>query len=226
MVTRERRIDRGQWRARHALSATGHEFRETRLRAGLTQKQVARAAGISDSQYSRIERGEAPQVPYATLAVIAAVLGLDLPLRTYPAGEPIRDRAQLELLAAFRRQLPANLRWRTEVPLPIPGDLRAWDADVGGSDWHVPIDAESRLRDVQALIRREMLKRRDAGVDTMILIVADTRHNRYVLRLVGPDLEASFPISGREVVSALQRKESPRASGIVLVRRDSRRAGA
>jgi len=71
------------------LARIGEEFREARLAAGLTQRQVGAAAGISHAQVSRIELGRAPNVPFVTLAVIAAVLGLDLPLRTFVSGDPI-----------------------------------------------------------------------------------------------------------------------------------------
>jgi transcriptional regulator with XRE-family HTH domain len=181
MATRERRIDRGRRLARHALSTVGQEFREARLAAGLTQRRVAEAVGISHTELSRIERGLALWVPFETLVVIAAILGLDLPLRAFPAGGPIRDRAQIELLAKFRALLPTDLTWRTEVPLRIGRDLRAWDAVVGGRGWNVPVDAETRLRDVQALARRTALKRRDDGAEIMVLLVAGTRTNRHVL---------------------------------------------
>lgn len=203
--------------ARHALATIGEEFREARLAAGLTQRQVAEVVGISHTELSRIERGLAPWVPFETLVLIAAVLGLDLPLRAFPAGGPIRDRAQLELLAKFRGLLPAGLSWRTEVPLRIERDLRAWDAVVGGRGWQVPVDAETRLRDVQALARKEALKRRDDGAEVMILLVADTRHNRQVLRLAKPDLVAEFPAAGRAALAALSSREKPAGSAIVIL---------
>lgn len=203
--------------ARHALATIGEEFREARLAAGLTQRQVAEAVGISHTELSRIERGLALWVPFETLVVIAAVLGLDLPLRAFPVSGPIRDVAQLHLLATFRALLPAGLSWRTEVPLHIERDLRAWDAVVGGQGWQVPVDAETRLRDVQALIRRAALKRRDDGTEVMILLVAGTRHNRQVLRLAKLDLVADFPLAGREVLGALSRSEPPSGSGIVVL---------
>lgn len=217
MPARERRVDRARWRARQALTAIGEEFREARLAGGLTQLAVAVAVGISDSQYSRIERGEATHVPYETLVAIAVILGLDLPLRAYPAGEPIRDRAQVELLARFRAALPSDLLWRTEVPLDIPGDMRAWDAEIGGRGWRLPIDAETRLRDVQALCRREALKRRDSGTGRMILVVADSRHNRRVLRVAHADLAGDFPLGKRAVLLALRNGDPPKASGIVVI---------
>jgi hypothetical protein len=126
--------------------------------------------------------------------------------------------AQLALLGRFRALLPADLRWRTEVPIRIERDLRAWDADVGGAGWSVPVEAETRLRDVQALARRLALKRRDDGAETMILLIADTRHNRRVLRLAMPDLVLEFPATGRAVLAALWAGEQPSASGIVLLR--------
>jgi hypothetical protein len=101
--------------------------------------------------------------------------------------------------------------------LRLERDLRAWDAVIGGPGWSVPIDAETRVRDVQALARREALKRRDDGAATMILLVADTRHNRQVLRLAKMHLVGDFPIDGRVVVAALSRGEPPSGSAIVLM---------
>jgi len=217
MTTKERRLDRGRRLARHALATIGEEFREARLAAGLTQRQVAEVVGISHTELSRIERGLAVWVPYETLVIIAAVLGLDLPIRAFPAGGPVRDRAQLELLARFRAVLPPGLAWRTEVPIRIERDLRAWDAVVGGPGWNLPVDAETRLRDVQALARREALKRRDDGTETMLLLVADTRSNRQVLRLARPDLITEFPLPGRAALVALSSGHRPAGSSIVVL---------
>ena len=166
------------------------------MAAALTQQAVGDAIGISHAHVSRIERGLSKRVPYETLVLIGAVLGLDIPLRAFPAGEPVRDGAQLALLARLRVLLPHTLRWRTEVPLNIPGDRRAWDAVIEGRGWRVPVQAETRLRDVQALARRIGLKQRDDEIDFVLLLVADTRHNRHVLRMAGPDLAAMFPASG------------------------------
>ena len=203
--------------ARRALAAAGEELSEARLRAGLTQQAVAQAVGISHAEVSRIENGRARRVPYETLAVTAAVLGLDLPLRTFPAGEPIRDAAQVALLGRLRTMLGPELRWRTEVPLAIPGDRRAWDAVIEGRGWRVPVDAESRLRDVQAFSRRLALKQHDDRSESVILLVADTRHNRHVLRLVGPDLAATFPTPGRQAIAKLSNGERPPGSAIILL---------
>jgi transcriptional regulator with XRE-family HTH domain len=173
--------------------------------------------GISHSEVSRIELGEAARVPYETLVTLGAVLGLDVPLRTFPAGDPIRDAAQLALLAKLRVLLPPTVQWRTEVPLDRPGDLRAWDALVRGPGWRVPIDAETRLRDVQAFARRFALKRRDDGVEIAVLLASDTRNNRHAIRLARLDLAAEFPEPGDAVLRALISGNRPSGSGIVLL---------
>ena len=188
------------------------------MAAALTQQEVGDAVGISHAEVSRIERGLATHVPYETLVLMGAVLGLDLPLRAFPAGEPVRDAPQLALLASFRRLLAATLVWRTEVPLRISGDRRAWDALIEGRGWRVPVEAETRLRDVQALTRRIGLKQRDDRTDVVILLVADTRHNRHVLRLAALDLAATFPVSGRAALKTLSEGRQPSGSAIVLQR--------
>ena len=195
----------------------GEELREARLSAGLSQRQVGASAGISHTEVGRIERATASRVPFVTLSMLGSVLGLDVSIRAYPDGEPIRDAAQIALLARLRALLPPTLTWRTEVPLEIPDDRRAWDAVIGGPGWRVPVDAESRLRDVQACTRRVALKQRDDHREVVILLVADTRHNRGILRLAGPDLRGAFPLPGRRVLSALTNGLRPSASGIILL---------
>lgn len=216
-VDMERRLDRGRWRARAALVTVGDELREARLGTGLTQRDVGDAAGISHAEASRIERGLSTRVPYETLVIMSAVPGLDVSVRAFPAGEPVRDAAQIALLARLRLLIAPTLRWRTEVPLSIPGDRRAWDAVIEGRGWRVPVEAETRLRDVQALSRRIALKQRDDQSEVVVLLVADTRHNRHVLRLAGPDLVATFPARGRSVLAALSDGRQPSGSGIVLI---------
>ena len=195
----------------------GDELREGRIQAALTQRELGAIVGISAAAVGRIERGESPHVAYETLVLIASAVGLDIPLRAYPNGDPVRDAPQLALLAALRSLLPADLRHRTEVPLGIAGDLRAWDEVIEGQGWSLPTEAETRISDVQALSRRLALKCRDAGLETMLLVVADTRHNRHVLRLAAAELAERFPVRGRDALAALRRGAKPSGSAILLV---------
>lgn len=120
MAVGERRIDRGKRLAARALTGIGDELREARLRAGLSQRSVAGAAGLSRAELSRVERGVAPRVPYQTIVLVGAALGVDVPLRAFPSGDPVRDAAQLALLTRFRLLLPRSLRWQTEIPFGSP----------------------------------------------------------------------------------------------------------
>lgn len=217
MVTRDRRTDRGRRDARRRLVAIGDELREARLTAGLSQREVAELVGVSHAQVSRVELAQSERVPYQTLAVIGAALGLDVSIRAFPSGEPIRDAAQVGLLGRLHSCLAPSLGWRTEVPIRLPRDRRAWDAEIRGLDWRAVVDAESRLRDVQALARRVTVKARDDEADLVILLVAATRHNRHVVRLAAPDLAGTFPAAGRAILTALTSGARPPASGVVLL---------
>ena len=99
----------------------GDDLREARFQAGLSQRELGATIGLSHSAVSRIERGEARDVPYRTLVRVAGQLGMDIPLRAYPRGDPIRDQAQLEVLRRLRSRLPPGLGWRLEVALGHPG---------------------------------------------------------------------------------------------------------
>jgi transcriptional regulator with XRE-family HTH domain len=195
--------------------ATGVELRNARLQAGLSLDEVAQATGLSKAEVSRVERGLGPWVRVDTMCRIATVLGLTPSIRLYPDGPPLRDAAHVALLARLRHQLPPVLRWRPEVPLPIPGDNRAWDATIRGEDWWVAVEAETRLHDLQALQRRLALKRRDGGEPHVILLINDTRPNRAALAAARESLRSEFPLEAREILGALRAGRAPTAGGIV-----------
>ena len=143
-------------------------------------------------------------------------MGLDIRLHAYPAGDPIRDAGQQRLLDRFRRRLHPGLVMRTEVPLPVGADLRAWDAVVRGLDWRRPAEAETVLSDIQALERRLALKVRDGGVDGVILVIADTARNRRALA-AAPTSFSEFDRNARRVLSALAAGRDPAGSSLLLL---------
>jgi hypothetical protein len=103
------------------------------------------------------------------------------------------------------------------VPLEIRGDLRAWDATISGEGWSVGVEAEMRPRDLQALRRRIALKQRDGEMPIVILLLADTRHNRALVREHADDLSDSFPLSGARALELLRAGASPTATPIILL---------
>src|SRR5690349_25165718 len=205
MGSRERAIDIGAARAREILARLPAEARSARLDAGLSQIEVARALRMSRSQYSRIERGLSPDLSITIAVRMFAVLGFDLSVRPYPAGDAINDAAQVALLGRLRARCHPSLTWRTEVPLPLPGDLRAWDATITSDAIRAAVEAETRLRDLQALDRRLALKQRDGGFDHVILLVLGSRANRSIIRAHADTLRTRFPVAG---VTALERLET------------------
>ena len=171
--------------------------------------------GLSRSALERLETG-ARRSTIQELASIGTVVGLDVRLRAYPAGDPVRDAGQLRLLERLRSRLHQQLGWLTEVPLPVDGDRRAWDAVIRGDGWSIGVEAETVLDDLQAVERRITLKQRDGGVDRVIVLVADTRRNRTALA-AAPHAFAGFSRDARTVLRAVADGRDPGCSAIVVL---------
>jgi hypothetical protein len=104
--------------------------------------------------------------------------------------------------------------------LPIPGDKRAWDRVLRGAGVVIGVEGETRPTDMQELARRLSLKKRDGGVDHLILVLSDTEWCRRLVRL--NDLGEAFPIPGRAALKALGEGRDPGGDAIVLIRLGAR----
>jgi hypothetical protein len=49
------------------------------------------------------------------------------------------------------------------------------------------------------------------------MLVADTRHNRHVLRLASAEFGAAFPVPGKVAMAALVRRDPPLGSAVILL---------
>ncbi len=217
MSTRERAVDRAALRTKKSVATLGEEIRTARLSSGLSLAAIGDAAGVSAAHISRFERGMLRRVDLLSLGRVMAVVGLDLSLRAYPGGPPLRDRAHLALLMRLRARLSAEWRCRLEVPVVGEGDPRAWDLVARVPTLVVAFEGEMKLYDVQAQTRRQLAKFRDGDVDRLILLVADTRHNALVLREARTLLAGDFPLTTRMVLAALADGRDPGANGIVVL---------
>jgi transcriptional regulator with XRE-family HTH domain len=217
VATRERPADRGARLGRAALDRIGRELRIARTDRGLSCAAVGAAIGVSAAEVRRIERALSPRVAAATLARLAAAVGLDLVLRVYPGPAPIRDAAHARLLADFRAILHPSIRWATEVPLPHPGDQRSWDGMLLGAGWRFGVEAETAPADAQALVRRLRLKERDGIVDGVLLVVRDTRRVRDFLAAGRDVLVPAFPVSTRAALASLRTGSPPVGSAVIVV---------
>jgi transcriptional regulator with XRE-family HTH domain len=216
MATRERPADRGSQTSARLLFAIGTEIGDARRAAGLSQRTVAASARLSQSALSRIEHGRARRVSVDTLSRVLAVLGLRLSLKAYPDGDPIRDAPQRRLLGRLQPLVDPLAGWRQEVPVTQdPSDRRAWDAVLATRPLPTHDEAETQLNDTQALQRRLELKKRDGERGRLILLVADTRANRAVLR--SKPFGDAFPVSGSTALAALARGDDPGGDAIVVL---------
>jgi transcriptional regulator with XRE-family HTH domain len=208
-------VESGRQRGVRLRSEISRAIRLARRSRGLSQTVVARAVGVSQSQLSRIERGVA-DAGLVRLAVIARVVGLDLVASLYPSGPPLRDAGHVNLLDRLVRLLPPTYRWRTEVPLPRSGDQRAIDAMVVAPRINAGFEIESKPLDAQDVARRVLLKRRDAGLTAMILVLPDTMANRTAVAAAAPTLRAAFPVGARSVLAELRSGRCQAGNGIVF----------
>jgi transcriptional regulator with XRE-family HTH domain len=213
---RETPASLGRGRSRHLRQRLAEELRTARIGGGLSAREVARRVGISHDRLDRAESADATTLTIDLVARLAPVVGLQLAASLHPNGDPVRDTAQLALLGRFRRRLHPDLKWRTEVPMPITGDLRAGDAVVEGAFGTVLVEAETRLTDLQAVERKASLKSRDLGADRLVLLLSDTPTNRRAVDL-HPELRERFPVATRECLAALARGQDPGNDCLVIV---------
>jgi transcriptional regulator with XRE-family HTH domain len=219
MATTERAADRGTLRGRRWLSTLAAEFRNARLQLGLSQQVVADAARIDRATYSLIEHAKLDRLSIVSAARIASVLGLDLFVGLYQGAHGLRDEASARLITRLVHDIAAPLRYRTEAPLPTKGgrpEQRRWDLVANGSGKRTKFEFETRLYDAQAQLGRINLKRRDDPPNAFVLVIADTRRNREVLR-THPDLFSDLPrLKTASVLKMLRAGRHPPTGWILL----------
>jgi len=219
--TRERATARGSRIAREDLARIGAEFRTARVGAGLSLVAVGRAVGLSKSHLARIERCQVLNIGTQHLVRIGAVLGLDVRVRAYPGGDPLRDAGHVRLGGRFLNRLHPGIRVRSERLLPDVGDARAWDHwldtwPTGPEADGIAVELETRISDYQALMRRLNRKMRDGGVSCLLLVVADTRSNRRAIAAAGAQVAVDFPVSARLALASLAAGERPAGSALIF----------
>jgi transcriptional regulator with XRE-family HTH domain len=215
--SRERAVDVGAARGRALTAQVLSDIRSARLDRNLTEADLARTLRISQPQLSRIERGLTGGISIEQASVLLAAVGMELSVRAYPSGEPLRDAAHAALIGRLRPHVHTSLRMSTEVAFPAPGDRRAWDVVIIGSDWRHGFEAETRPRDLQALERRISLKSRDGDVDAVSLVLLDSRHNRAFVRAHTEVLTARFPVPARRALELLRAGVNPGAGSVILL---------
>ncbi len=220
MAANDRLRSRGNRRGNEILNDFGNDAREARIGTGISQEEVGRRLGMSGDKVWKIEHAKLLTLSFVDGAEMAAVLGFDLSAKLYPSGAKIRDEGQAKRLIRLLENVGRPLRYRTDVALPqVAGartDLRGWDAVLYGHGERTCIEYEVRLHDLQATIRRHNLKRRDDPPNHFLMVVANTRHNREVVRTY-IDLFAELPrLRTANVLKMLRAGQHP-LTGLILL---------
>jgi transcriptional regulator with XRE-family HTH domain len=219
MPYRMRAVHEARIAARREVAELGRELANGRQTAGTSQREVARALGWSESKVGRIERGQRASVTHEELACFGSVVGLRYSGRMFVGRTRLRDAVQLATIESYRRfASAAGWECRIEEPLPISGDLRAFDLVLRAGRARVSHEFVSRLRDVQGQVRPLMRKQRDAGFGPLVLVLRDTVENRRAVAAAGAQLANLFPLPARAVLAAIRECREPAANGIVFWR--------
>lgn len=193
------------------------QLREARLMGGLTQSQVAAALGVSRDRVGRVERRRVLRLSVEYLVRHAAVVGLKASIKLYPLGGAIRDEAQARWIARFVERIGHAWRVALDVPIPLPGDLRAIDVLLTSGALRIAVEVITRLRDLQAQIRAAQLKQRDIGADRLVIVVAGSHANRVAVAAARPTLLATFDTDTRRVLAALAAGADPGRDAVVVL---------
>jgi transcriptional regulator with XRE-family HTH domain len=220
MSSRESRLLRGRPRGLSLQSKAVSELRDRRSVLGIAQSTMAKALGLSQSQLWRIESGTV-EMSVLRLAEMPSVLGLELSVSLYELGDPIRDAGQQAVGKRFDA-IPSPA-WVSvhEALLPNPGDRRSWDRLLrltGAQPRHlVGADIETRIRDIQALVRRTRLRERDGNVDAILLVLSDSSTNRHMVKELREALGPDYATPPRALLGALRAGSTLPGSGVILI---------
>ena len=174
----------------------------------------------SQSTICRIEANELDGVTVSRLSEMASILGLELAMTLHPVGDPIRDKGQQALGSRLDAVLSPQWFGTSEALLPMPGDLRSWDRLLrlrGPEPCLVGVDLETRIRDVQALVRRTRLRERDGGVDHILIVLSDSATNRRLVGELRQALGPAYSTSPRAILAALRAGRPFPGSGVILI---------
>src|SRR4029078_5629794 len=125
------------------------------------------------------------------------------------------------LAKRFEAILSPKWRSMSEVLLPGPGELRSWDKllrlDDPARKQLVAAHLETRIRDIQALVRRTRSRERDGHVDEILLVLSDSATNRQLVSELRETLGAAYRTSPRWLMKGLREGSALVGSGVVLL---------
>jgi transcriptional regulator with XRE-family HTH domain len=218
--------------ARTALSF-GEDARHAREDAGLTQRSVAGAAGISQSHYAAIESGVVV-ASIETIQAVALALGGDVSVRFFPGTGPrLRDRIQAPMVEAFLHILHPRWQRFPEVPVHRPAS-GVIDLVIGSAAESLLVATEfhSQVRRLEQQVRWARIKADGLATTPLtelisngdhpiridrLLVLRSTTATRGLARDFAATLAAAYPARTAEVLASLAGDAPWPGAGVVWV---------
>lgn len=217
MATKETRSQRARRRGRVLLGQATAALREARIAAGFSQAFVAKQLGRTQQFVSLLEANKVPELSLQNLSEWAGVFGLEPSLPLRKVGPPLRDKGHQALIARLTSILSASWTVRREMPFPNLGDMRSWDLFLRLGHQIVGVEAETRIRDIQALVRRMRERARDGGTDCIVLVLSDTVTNRQLVSELRDALGPEFGAGPGDLLRSLKTGTPLPGSGVILI---------
>lgn len=213
-------------RAAYLARRIGIALRDSRRALGLTQREVATRAGITQTHVSRIERGVEPATPLTTLAACAAAVGVQLAafIEARPGASLPRDHEHLRRQALVIDTARAG-GWRgePEARVTVPGGQpRSVDVllarDVARECavteiWDLMPDIGDAMRGLEAKVEAVRQRLDPEWRVTGLLVVRATRRNRELVHRFGALFRARYPASSTAWLRALTDPDAPMPAG-------------
>jgi hypothetical protein len=218
MATKETRLERGRRRGRSVAGRLMAELIATRQTLNVSQRALALELRRSQSALARLEHlRKLDRVSFVEVAEMASILGLELGAALHPIGDPIRDAGHQVLIKRFRAIRASTIKVLAEVPLPNPGDRRSWDLLLRIVHQRVGVEAETRIRVAQRLVRKVRERQSEGGADALLLVLAESAVNRRLLPDLLEALGPRFATPPRLILKGLRGGQPLPGSGVILV---------
>jgi transcriptional regulator with XRE-family HTH domain len=205
------------------------ELRTTRAKLKMSDRELARRAGVSRSTVGRFENGD-PSMQVDTVVAVLAAAGLDLVLNAYEGATPgLRDTGQMEIAEVIRAAAGGYWRPVSEVAAGPYG--RSADLVLYGAEEVIHMEIERGAADFQSQERSAKRKREAlAGADSrpvrLVLVIEDTRANRLAMAPHEALIRSQYPATSREIMATLRHGRPLGRDGLLWIRRPSRAAHA
>jgi transcriptional regulator with XRE-family HTH domain len=212
MPLRQEAIRTGDRELRRTARRFADDFRELRLRAGVSQSAVSAAIGVDRSVICRLERGD-EGISLEIRARACACLGADFRLQLYPERTPMLfDLAHARI--SDRLIAVSHPMWGATIEAHVPGPgRRSVDLLLARGDDVVLVEIETRLRRFEEILR-ELHGKRDGVRDSVpgrrvhvVLALPPTRHHQLLVRALPGAIRAALPTPPALLARALASSE-------------------